>query len=239
MAEKIAVDSGNPYRGVGGKFGTSPDQKLADSFKKLAATKLVSPKDNEKKIKSLKGDAEAKLASLRGTTSGTDDSGGKLSLSADQLDAVEKYNSSAYLLINRLARGQDGLSLEGSGYKKTVDDLNSAIDKTKLSEDTTLYRGVARYAAEEMNLRVGQEISDGGFLSTSRERETASLFGGGQGYVFEINAPKGTPTLDMNNIEGFNYDHPYKESLLKTHTKMIIRSMEEVGEETIVKVDIA
>lgn len=69
MSEKINVDSGNPYRGDGGKFGTSPDQKLKDSFKALEGKKFVSRDDNQKRVKTAQKEAKAKLAALRNTTS--------------------------------------------------------------------------------------------------------------------------------------------------------------------------
>lgn len=70
---KINVESGNPYRDQSGHFGTSPDQKLIDSFKALQGKKFV-PKDGSgnkdgqsnsaiviAKIK----EAQAELAALR------------------------------------------------------------------------------------------------------------------------------------------------------------------------------
>lgn len=67
MAGKIDVKSGDPYRDTSGHFGTSPDQKLKDSFALLQGKKFISHEDNKKKIDATKKDAKAKLAELRGT----------------------------------------------------------------------------------------------------------------------------------------------------------------------------
>ena len=70
MAEKIDVESGNPYRDSSGHFGTSPNKALEDSFKALQGKKFV-PKDGKKGsnkdlIVSKKAEAEEKLLALRG-----------------------------------------------------------------------------------------------------------------------------------------------------------------------------
>lgn len=122
MPDKIDVKSGDPYRAAGGKFGTSPVQKLEDSFKALEGKKFVGHDYNKSKIDSLKGDAKDKLAELRsGNTSNNKDA---LITSPENVhDHIKKIRS----------MGADGKPLTDD-EKKYLTDVQAEADKA--SKDT-------------------------------------------------------------------------------------------------------
>lgn len=67
MAEKIAVESGNPYRDNKGRLATSPNKALDASFAALKGKTFV-PKGkggNKDIINAKKKEAEDKLAAIR------------------------------------------------------------------------------------------------------------------------------------------------------------------------------
>ena len=90
-------------------------------------------------------------------------------------------------------------------FQKTINDvrhIESAIYSSPLEEDTTLYRGIEFLDDDDFQdavraLKVGQPIYDSSLQSTSTSREIAEKFAGIQGILFEIDAPKGSPALEV------------------------------------------
>jgi len=90
--------------------------------------------------------------------------------------------------------------------KKNIEDLNKAIKKSKLKEDTTLYRGLKLNDSlkEQLSkLKIGDSFSDNGFSSTSFDENmvTKNFVGENEGAIFQINAKKGQYALPLENIK--------------------------------------
>jgi hypothetical protein len=163
---------------------------------------------------------------------------GKNSLTAKERAAVDEYiDYQQFEGINKNLR-EGGYSISGSlanlssDEKELVDDLTSAINKSKLSEEIVLYRGVAEFEndfgetiGKDLldNLRdaePGDEFLDYGFQSTSTGAGAARDFGEGtgkSGAMLVITAPKGTPALLLSG----SY---HSEVLLQRGTRMILYS---------------
>jgi uncharacterized protein with gpF-like domain len=85
-------------------------------------------------------------------------------------DAVVVYTTSSYQNINQYMRGSiDELSNESAS---TVRTLMDAMDKSKLTQNTILYRGDTR----QIDYTAGDTITTSGFWSASMSAETGSEF---------------------------------------------------------------
>lgn len=167
-------------------------------------------------------------------------SGPSVKVSDLERDSIKLYNSSAYLMMNKLSRGENGLSLDSSGYKEDVNNIDNVISRNKLKKDVTLYRGIQRSTGDSLNLSPGKVITDKALMSTSLNKAIASKFGGGVGYIVSIKAKKGTSALDMNNVDGYD-NVKYKdleEFLLPRNTKLKINSIDTSGSEVIVNAEV-
>lgn len=89
--------------------------------------------------------------------------------------------------------------------QKVIEDvkkIEDAIYASPLPEDKTLYRGIeilddAHFNAAYKALKVGEPIHDASLQSTSASLDIAERFTGGQGIIFEITAPKGSPAFEV------------------------------------------
>jgi len=138
-------------------------------------------------------------------TDGGGGSGG--SLSDDEHVAVTSYREDGYGYVNSYVAGKtSGWSesyKEQAAYEAAH--LESAINKSPLAADETLYRGFSHVGlSQNAEKLVGREIGADKFLSTSREKFVAESFAskGDAPVVFRIRAPKGTRALDMDKLTG-------------------------------------
>jgi hypothetical protein len=110
--------------------------------------------------------------------------------------AVENYTTYLFDAVNRPLR--EGKEVPGS-LKPQVAALDSAIEKSTLDRDVTVYRGasipeVAKAAAD--GSLVGHTLANVGFMSTSHGEHVTRFFGGGENHVlFNITARKGAKAL--------------------------------------------
>jgi hypothetical protein len=72
--------------------------------------------------------------------------------------------------------------------------MDSAIAKSRLKEDTTLYRGVNKLLINVPG--VGETFTDPAFASTTTDKRVAAGFGD----VVQINAPAGTHAVDVSDM---------------------------------------
>lgn len=79
--------------------------------------------------------------------------------------------------------------------KKQLAAMDSAIAKSKLKEDTVLYRGVPKILLD-VPLVKGETFKDPAYVATTAEKKIA----GGFGDVIEIHAPAGTNALDVSGM---------------------------------------
>ena len=83
--------------------------------------------------------------------------------------------------------------------QKDAKTMDGAIEKSRLTQDVTLYRGVIDFSGFD-NSKPGEEFSLSTFSSTSRSKEWAQEFAefrGRRGGLIVIDAPKGSHALDM------------------------------------------
>jgi ADP-ribosyltransferase exoenzyme len=110
--------------------------------------------------------------------------------------AVENYTTYLFDAVNRPLR--EGRPVPDS-LQPQVDALDSAIDKSTLDRDVTVYRGasipeVAKAAAD--GSLIGHTLANVGFMSTSHGEHVTKFFGGGEDHVlFNITARKGAKAL--------------------------------------------
>ena len=110
-------------------------------------------------------------------------------------------------------------------HEAVKDGLDSAFARVKpLSQEGVVYRGTKVKGARQ--LKVGSEIQDNGFMSTSPVRaagEDFTALSGGD--LYEIVLPKGTRALDMNRAAGSRFGKE-REVLLPRGTRMVVESIE-------------
>ena len=107
------------------------------------------------------------------------------------------YFADDYAAVNTAMRA--GRQPDTARLRAVVDDLKSAM--TPLAEDVTVWRG--RTSVQDH--KIGKEIVDSTFTSTSASWRTAARFadytGKGGGTLYRIRAPRGTPAVVENDGE--------------------------------------
>ena len=110
------------------------------------------------------------------------------------------------------SRLEDEYGVELSDVEEVVNAFDEEIDKVPgLPKNTLLYRGTRGSLAEKFfSLEVGEEHTDLGFGSTSLEYDTAEMFatvtGGDNGVILEIEAPSGTKAISLAAYFGDEVD---------------------------------
>ena len=120
-------------------------------------------------------------------------------LTASENTALEQYSLFSMQLNGDL---RDGNSLSATD-KQNMQALDSATRSSAATEATTLYRSVPAEALS--NKKVGDEIEDRAYMSTTKRRDSAEeLLGvtGGEDIIIKIDAPKGTRGVDVNRSLG-------------------------------------
>ncbi len=128
--------------------------------------------------------------------------------SAREIGAVRTYQSEKYAEINNHLRTGAPLS---DDLKTDIRHLDSAISRSPLETDTTLYRGIRHEAlskgAEKL---VGRTIDSGTFVSTSDNESIARDFAHGRGGVmFEIKASAGARALSTRKATGQGFQREF------------------------------
>lgn len=212
MAEKIDVASGDPYRADGGKFGTSPAQKLEDSIKALAGKSFTPSGDNSKKVEGMRGQAVARLATLRGVTKDEVVPRVPSWTNKDDLDSATRNYSADSAAINGMLRDAQGDDSKiPKGDRKDIALLDAQMRDD--IQEKTLYRGMF---ADIGTIQEGGIINSHAFTSTSKDpiqgeygsdpngdftAKAQSEVGAGKNrtsYVMNITIPKGSKGLDID-----------------------------------------
>lgn len=134
--------------------------------------------------------------------------GGAASLSVDEAAALSEYKNGNYNKINNhLRKGADA----DAGTKATIGQMDSALSRSSLPKEQTLYRGmqsseVYKAAMDDPKSLIGKVLEDPGFMSTTSKIDIAAGFnatqgivaGGKRGIVFEIAAPKGAKGMAID-----------------------------------------
>lgn len=128
-----------------------------------------------------------------------------IEFSDNEKSAIEGYTRDSALQINAKLRGQRNVTRIGvwqmtdAKIDEAVKNLDSAIDKSKLSKKLTLQRDVPASSIKNgvFNSVVGKTITDKGFLSLRNQSSDDSVRL--KGFVkMVIDAPEGATALDMS-----------------------------------------
>lgn len=130
-------------------------------------------------------------------------------LKKEEKEIASIYRGNGYVNINNALRQQ---KVNDPKLKKQIKQLNNAINKSKLKDDISLFRGMKlndKLKQQLSKLKPGDSFTDNAFSSTSLDENIVNkLFGGKKDneVIFQINAKKGQKGLPMNNIDPKGYD---------------------------------
>lgn len=144
-----------------------------------------------------------------------------------EMDLFDTNKPTTYKEMNAYLRGRDTDPTDIT--KKTIEDVNAALNKGSVSEDTTAFRGLPERLVAD--LKPGDTFTDKGFVSTSLDSAMAESFTGGTNTLAEVRVPKGSKggymgsalTADYLDSEGLE---PERELLLPSGTEFRIVSKE-------------
>jgi len=208
-----------------------------DLIAKLDAI-IAAAKARSDEVEIYRIDADFKESDHPRDSDGKFGSGGGKASSKARLTPTEKtylasYSGDDFLRVNKALRaGKDA----GPAAQK----LESAIAKSTVPKGTKLYRGLSKEGLKSViggdEIKVGQVISDKGFLSTSKDEAIAGMNSIG-GVKMIINVGDDQHGLDLDGIS--DNDHE-KEVLLPKNAKLKItniRAPKGVGQPIIVVVE--
>lgn len=113
-------------------------------------------------------------------------------LSEAEVDALSKYHyGDAVVMNNALRNGED----TGGGFSQSdLNNIDSAIQKGSLKENTVLYRGIPKQFVgvdfSNPESAVGKTFTDKGYSSFSASKDVANEYSNGA--VLRMNAKQGT-----------------------------------------------
>lgn len=154
-------------------------------------------------------------------------------MTKDEISALKHFKSSSSAINSYQRNGALGYGRASDAqYDKIVDAIHSAIRKSEVTKEQTVYRGIAdrAIAASLKKLKIGDHVSVPSTTSTSIKKEVASgSFS--QGFVMEIRLPKGTKALYVDPAIKVNgatapHGHEYEVILPKGGTLELIEQTE-------------
>lgn len=131
-------------------------------------------------------------------------------------------------VLNNLLRGKEvGEDVNLELANQNIDSISSALQKSQLTEDMTLYRGCSKKTLGEYQdlpaeALVGKTIVEPGFLSTTKDQSVTENFA--KGLVITIHAKKGAHGLALSNISQYMSE---EEILFDKEQAMVIIAAEE------------
>lgn len=141
-----------------------------------------------------------------------------------ELSSIEAYKGNGYININQALLGNHPMNPYA---ENDIKQLDKAIKRTTLENDVLLYRGVGF----KKPLKVGEEINNPNFLSTSTSRDISMEFAekaDWQKYILVFRAPKNMPYLDIektladNNVNSMINEREY---LLSRGKKFVVKNL--------------
>lgn len=141
-----------------------------------------------------------------------------------ELSSIEAYKGNGYININQALLGNHPMNPYA---ENDIKQLDKAIKRTTLENDVLLYRGVGF----KRPLKVGEEINNPNFLSTSTSRDISMEFAekaDWQKYILVFRAPKSMPYLDIektladNNVNSTINEREY---LLSRGKKLVVKNL--------------
>ena len=149
---------------------------------------------------------------------------GALKYTKAELSSIEAYKGNGYININQALLGNHPMNPYA---ENDIKQLDKAIKRTTLENDVLLYRGVGF----KKPLKVGEEINNPNFLSTSTSRDISMEFAekaDWQKYILVFRAPKNMPYLDIektladNNVNSTINEREY---LLSRGKKLVVKNL--------------
>nr|DAN50793.1 MAG TPA: Portal protein [Caudoviricetes sp.] len=149
---------------------------------------------------------------------------GALKYTKAELSSIEAYKGNGYININQALLGNHPMNPYA---ENDIKQLDKAIRRTTLENDVLLYRGVGF----KKPLKVGEEIDNPNFLSTSTSRDISMEFAekaDWQKYILVFRAPKSMPYLDIdktladNNVNSTINEREY---LLSRGKKLVVKNL--------------
>ena len=137
-------------------------------------------------------------------------------LSSDQRKTLLAYQKTEHGDINDALREEGPLSPK---IKKQTDNMDAALDKATLTEDATVYRGLAQDTLPAGNME-GAVLTDRGYISTSASAKVAKSFSTDEGAFVEIRLKPGDKALFMDSLS----NRGEFEFLLPRDTSFLVRS---------------
>lgn len=150
--------------------------------------------------------------------------GGLAAVDGDWTEAerhgVIAYTTNGFRGMNQRLRGDQYHAIYPLG---AVDELTAAIDRSTTTRDATVYRGLTEFAFNRhfADLHVGDIVQDAGFTSTTRHTSVAESFTYPSGVIVEIQVPKGTHALPMEQVPDMpsNANRAEQEVILQRGTR--------------------
>lgn len=163
-------------------------------------------------------------------------------LSNEEKDAVRKYVALGHsrMFNDKLRTGKD--ATRGQASPDEYKALDSALEKSTIPEEMTLYRGTSEkmFGGRDPKDMIGETIVDNGYESTSMTGKVGGIYS--DGVVCEINAPKGSKGAYVDEV-GFGEKSDFGEDanneiLLPRNSKFKITGVEtDSSGRTVVKMD--
>jgi len=146
----------------------------------------------------------------------------KEKLTDKEVEAIIKYQGTWYVDMNGFLRGR--IESVRRSTKTYIKNLQKAIKKVKIKENILVARGttVSAIGGDWDAVRIGDVITDKGFVSTSLREETAINFidrKGERGILMYIKIPKGTNGIMVDVAVNDSWENEF---LLKHGTKIRI-----------------
>lgn len=198
---------------------------------KRAQGDVVSPKPKTQVNLTPVPPAPVKVMTSKHTTLGNE------TLKASELAAVKKYTGSWYGTINKKIATSKILGDESTG-DTSGDRLTSALNKSELSHDIVLNRGISNGNGMlgEVGSKIGKVGIQHSFMSSSQHEHTALGFGGygTSGLLLTIHAPKGAKAMDVKSVSYYSHET----EILFQHGTMYHVNSDVVGADKVRRADI-
>ncbi len=164
----------------------------------------------------------------------------KTNLSSKEKDSLKKYKGKSYEAINKYLRKTNevlGLTHSSEELKEMVSNIDSALKKSKLSEDVSVYRGTElpeKYSGDNVQDLVGRSINDDAYTSVSTNPRMAGYFCRNKKTkrtaVIKMTLPKGSSALPLtkDTVGGNGGTDNECELICPRSMKIVVHKVEEV-----------
>lgn len=162
----------------------------------------------------------------------------KAKLTAEEIEALDVYagrpekaakygfeDTEAYSEINTYHRYGHALMAMDEDVEAISKTLDSALRKSTIEKNTTVYRGVqleTQGGDLYTDVKPGQTITEPGYMSTTRQQSVTDYYRNGKGAIIKIDIEAGAHAVDMNLYGTGDED----EILLPRNTKLVVENVE-------------